>query len=136
MVNKSGCKQKGRGFTLIELVVVVSIVGVIAAIAIPTYFGYIDTARITVSISVLDTLRKDMEAYNDQYHGYPVTVDFTNFTDQNGNSILFTLTVNILQTKMFSWDSYAAGGGTYTITAKAMDSKHTVFTLTPEGIKK
>ncbi len=91
MVNKSGCKKRGRGFTLIELLVVVSIIGVIAAIAIPTYFGYIDKARITVSISVLDTLRKDMEVYSDQYHRYPANMDFTNFTDQNGNSILFSL---------------------------------------------
>ena len=136
MVNKSGCKQKGRGFTLIELVVVVSIIGIIAAIAIPSYFGYIDMARLTVSISVLDTFKKDMEVYNDQYHGYPANVDFTNFTDQNGNSILFSITGNVLQAKMFSWDSYVAGGGTYTIKAKAMDSKHTILTLTPDGIKK
>jgi prepilin-type N-terminal cleavage/methylation domain-containing protein len=138
MVNKSGCMKRGRGFTLIELVIVVAIIGVLAAIAVPTYYSYIDRAKMTVSISIMDALRKDMEAYYNQYQSYPDTVDFTNFTDQNGNSILLSLDEPVLRKKMFSWDSYVyvASDLTYTITAKAIDSDHTVLTLTREGIKK
>ena len=138
MDNKSGCMKKGRGFTLIELVVVVAIIGIIAAIAIPSYYGYMDKARKTVSISVLNALGKDLEAYYNQYQEYPATVDFTNFTDQNGRSILLALDAVALKTKMFSWDSYVyvASDLTYTITAKAIDSDHTVLTLTREGVKK
>ena len=131
--------KRGRGFTLIELVVVLAIIGIIAVIAIPSYYGYIDKARLTVSISVMDALRKDMEAYYNQYQAYPTPpVDFTNFTDQNGNSILLALDASVLNKKMFSWDSYdyVASDLTYTITAKAIDSNHTVLTLTREGVKK
>jgi prepilin-type N-terminal cleavage/methylation domain-containing protein len=138
MVNKSGCMKSGRGFTLIELVIVIAIIGVLAGIAIPTYYSYIDKARVTVSLSIMDALRKDMEAYYNQYQAYPDTVDFTNFTDQNGNSILLSLDASGLKKKVFSWDSYVyvATDLTYTITAKAIDSNHTVLTLTREGIKK
>ena len=38
---------KSRGFTLIELMIVIAVTGVIAAFAIPAYRGYVDTANMT-----------------------------------------------------------------------------------------
>jgi prepilin-type N-terminal cleavage/methylation domain-containing protein len=128
--------KSGRGFSLLELLITVAIIGFIAGIAIPTYFGYVDRARVTVSIAVADALRKDIEVYHDQYQAYPANIDFTNFTDQNGNNVLFSINEVLLHSKMFSWDSYIASALTYTIAAKAMDTKHTVLTLTPQGIIK
>jgi len=136
MVTISGCMKRRRGYSLLELLSVIAIIGLIAGFVIPTYFGYVDRARVTVSIAVADALRKDIEVYHDQYQAYPASIDFSSFTDQNGNSVLFSITDVSLHSKMFSWDSYIASAVTYTITAKAMDTKHTVLTLTPQGVKK
>jgi prepilin-type N-terminal cleavage/methylation domain-containing protein len=136
MLTISECRKRRRGYSLLELLAVIAIIGFIAGIAIPTYFGYVDKARITVSMSVLDALRKDIEVYHDQYQAYPASIDFTNFTDQSGNNVLFSITEVSLHSKMFSWDSYMASAATYTITAKAMDTNHTVLTLTPQGVTK
>ncbi len=128
--------NKAGGFTLIELLIVVIIVAVLAAVAIPQYFRYLDSARVTVSISVMDTLRTELTAYSLQYGAYPVNINFADFTDQDGRPIFTAVSQEYLRAKMHSWDGYVVSGETYTITATANDSKHTVLTLTPVGVIK
>lgn len=58
-----------RGFTLIELVVAVAIVGILAAIAYPSYTQYVRRGKIVEALSELATLRVRLEQhYQDNRH--------------------------------------------------------------------
>jgi len=54
-------KQNQKGFTLIELMIVVAIIGILAAIAIPAYTTYTKKAKFTEVISATGPLKLEVD---------------------------------------------------------------------------
>lgn len=55
--------RNNKGFTLIELMIVVAIIGIIAAIAIPNYMGFVSRTRRSEVKSNLDAIYRAEVAY-------------------------------------------------------------------------
>jgi len=61
-----------KGFTLIEILIVVALIGIIASIAIPVYHDYVDRARNAAALSDLKNLKSGLEAFFSEQQHYPV----------------------------------------------------------------
>ena len=64
-------KNAERGFTLIELMIVVAIIGILAMIAIPAYQNYIIRSQIAEGLALSDTVKVAVAAYHNQTGAYP-----------------------------------------------------------------
>jgi type IV pilus assembly protein PilE len=62
-----------KGFTLIEIMIVVAIIGILMAIAIPAYGNYVRRAKITEAVSALSDMRVKMEQYFQDNRTYTAT---------------------------------------------------------------
>jgi type IV pilus assembly protein PilA len=69
-------RRSRAGFTLIELMIVVGIVGVLAAIAIPAFSGYAQRARASEAFTMLGEIRQRQESYRVEFGRYCAATDW------------------------------------------------------------
>ncbi|MGB9835045.1 MAG: type IV pilin protein [Methanothermobacter tenebrarum] len=131
-----------RGFTLLEVLVVIAILVILAGIAIPNYLGIRERAWLSAAKFSLEHFRSCLEIFRADFNRYPAEVTVSG--SERGSP--FTSTA-CLYLSVEDWDKILAnlventltyqsldGGSSYLVTAQAKDRNHTTLTATPGGI--
>ena len=66
--------QSSKAFTLLELLITVAIVGLLSAIALPSYQEYRDRVDVGLAIADLQLIDQKFEVYYSTYDSYPPTL--------------------------------------------------------------
>jgi type IV pilus assembly protein PilE len=107
--------RKQQGFTLIEIMIVVAIVAVLAAIAVPNYRDYVTRSRTVEATSALADARVKMEQFFQDNRTYPTGCVF-------GSTAPTAVQVQLQQPQNFDLTCPTLTANTYTVKADGKSS--------------
>ena len=87
-LNEIARKAK-EGFTLIEILVVVAIIGMLGAVAVPAYINYLADARIETTRALIKSVEDALVTYNSKNSGkYPDSLEVLTQETEDADAIL------------------------------------------------
>jgi prepilin-type N-terminal cleavage/methylation domain-containing protein len=117
-----------KGFTLLELMIVVIVIGILAAIAMPRYIDTIERARMAEALSNLDVIRASEKRYWAEQLGWSGTGTYTNSIDA-----LDIDNPNNEPNRLFTYSITGAGAAGFTATAVRVGDATRYVSINQDG---
>lgn len=120
-------RKNEKGFTLVELIVVMAVLAVISAIAVPRFLGVQEDAKIEADYATAAMLGKAAELYLVKENGSTISIDALN-TASLGGTLQTTLNTTKIDFVSEDYDgketsiTFAKSGGTVTVSATDKDA--------------
>lgn len=124
-------KKTQQGFTLIELMIVVAIIAILAAIALPAYNDYITRAQVSEAVSLAGGLKAPLAEYGANTNSWPTLVAPT--ATATATQIPATLTGKYASITDKITGTYPSGTVTATMTSGRAKDKTILFVTTDGG---
>ncbi|HHF3231046.1 TPA: type IV pilin protein [Vibrio diabolicus] len=121
---KNSKQKKQQGFTLIELMIVVAVIGVLATIALPQYQNYVKKSEASSGLATLRALVTNIDNYHAENGSFP-----TNVNDVGGASDMNKLGTVSLTAASGATDSQAK----FTFGSNSTLASTEIITLTKDG---
>jgi prepilin-type N-terminal cleavage/methylation domain-containing protein len=110
--------RSNRGFTLVELMIAVTIVGILATVAIPMFQMVPERSKSTEAVTALGLIRSAMRIYYVEHGTYANATHFTDGAQVTDGGLLGVSDTDLMG-RYFSSESYTFDGAptanTYTI---------------------
>lgn len=119
--------RRSSGFTIVELLVVIVVIGILAAITIVSYSGVAQRANIATIQSDLANASKKIQMYKAQYDSYPTTMSgsFCPQSPQVDDSFCLKSSSGLV------FSNYSSNGTTFTVYGKRNDVTYYVTESIP-----
>ncbi|MDD5088378.1 MAG: prepilin-type N-terminal cleavage/methylation domain-containing protein [bacterium] len=128
-------RKRHRGFTLVELLIAIVIIGILCSMAVIRYMNLQDKSRVAAATFDLDLMRKLLAIYATDYGAYPTAAASyadlkSQLVDPQGNTYGVIPVSNT-----FQWNSYQLDPeGEYIIQVTVPNRSPTTLVVTPDRI--